>query len=224
MAERKVNYNGVELRGCKKTPTQSEIDAFVRDNQLILPEDYLRFLSRVNGGRTRAKSYVYPRWTNNDLWPEPIPVETRWMIPKPTSEQLRLLQALSEVKAFARQPPRVREFCYLGRGDFSLTSLLAGRKLSRAPDSTSLLPIAFSDENRPIWMSLAEQHFGVIFHYDEELNNRSVEGQPPSLDDYIDLKIADSFAAFVRGLFKGEIMLKPGFEPNAHHLRVLNKR
>ncbi len=224
MAERKVVFNGVEFIGCKPPPDQSAIDAIVHEYHLTLPEDYLRFLLRVNGGRTRANSFQFPRWTNVTEWPEPQPVETQWMIPKPKREQLKLLQALAEINAYSKHPPKVKTFCYIGRGDHSLKTALAGRVLSRVADRTSLFPIAFNGDNCPIWMSLSEKYFGNVFQYDEKLTDTEFNESTQALDAFMDLKIADSFSEFVRVLFKGKVVLKPGFTPNQHHLDVIKKR
>jgi len=224
MAERKVVFNGVEFIGCKPPPDQSEIDAMVQTYGLTLPDDYLRFLLRVNGGRTRANSFQFPRWTSVTEWPEPQPVETEWMIPKPTGEQLKLLKALAEIKAYTKHPPKVKAFSYIGRGDHSLKTLLAGRLLSRKPDPSSLFPIAFNDGNSPIGMSLSEQYFGNLFQFSEEMDESQSDLDLKTLDKFLDLKIADSFSEFVRGLFKGKTVLKPGFTPNKYHLDVLKMR
>ena len=224
MAERKVVFNGVEFIGCKPPPNQSEIDAMVLAHRLTLPDDYLRFLLRVNGGRTRANSFHFPRWTNDVAWAEPLPVETQWMIPKPNGEQLKLLKALAEIKAYTKHPPKVKTFGYLGRGDHSLKTLLAGRLLSRTPDPSSLFPIAINDGNCPIWMSLSEKYFGVVFQFDKELDECKIGADLPTLDEFMDLKIADSFSEFVRGLFKGQTVMKPGFTPNKYHLDVIKMR
>ena len=224
MAERKVVFNGVEFIGCKPPPTQSEIDAMVLTHQLTLPDDYLRFLFRVNGGRTRANSFQFPRWTNDIEWAEPLPVETQWMIPKPTGEQLKLLKALAEIKAYTKLPPKVKAFCYLGRGDHSIKNMLVGRLLSRTPDSSSLFPIAINDGNCPIWMSLSEKYFGVVFQFDADLDKCKMGDNLPKLDEFLDLKIADSFSEFVRGLVKGQMVMKPGFTLNKYHLDVIKMR
>jgi len=224
MAVRKAIFNGVEFRGCKELPAPSEIDAIVQKHQLNLPEDYHRFLLRVNGGRPRANSYQYPKWSNHSEWPEPLTVETQWMIPKPNAEQLKLLKALAEVNAFTKNPPKVREFCYIGRGDYSLKISLAGRALTRKPDPSSLMPIAFHDGNRPIWMSLSEKYFGAVFQFDEDMDESYFAKELPNLDEFLELKIADSFSEFVRGLFKGTTIMKPGFALNQYHLQTLKRK
>ncbi len=223
MAVRKASFNGVEFRGCKTLPAPPEIDAIVQKHQLTLPEDYYRFLLRINGGNPRANSYQYPKWTNNTEWPEPQPVETQWMIPKPNAEQLKVLQALAEVNAFTKKHPKVREFCYIGRGDYSLKNALAGRMLTRNPDPSSLMPIAFHDGNCPIWMSLSERYFGAVFQFDEDLDESYLASELTSLDAFLELKIADSFSEFVRGLFKGKVIMKPGFVPNDYHWYTLKR-
>jgi hypothetical protein len=146
------------------------------------------------------------------------------MIPKPSKDQLQLLKALAEIKAYTKSPPKVRAFCYLSRGDFSLAALLSGRKVTRLPDSSSLLPIAFNQANQPIWLSLSETHFGAVFQFEDALDPVKSAPNFACLDDSIDLKIADSFSEFVRGFFKGEAMMKPGFTLGTHHRRVMSHR
>lgn len=223
MAVRKAIFNGVEFRGCKALPAPTEIDALVQKHQLTLPEDYQRFLLRVNGGRPRSNSYQYPRWTNNTEWPKPQPVETQWMIPKPNAEQLKVLQASAEVNAFTKIHPKVREFCYIGRGDYSLKSALASRVLTRNPDPSSLMPIAFHDGNCPIWMSVSEKYFGAIFQFDEDMDQSYFTEELPNLDEFLELRIAESFSEFVRGLFKGKIIMMPGFVPNEYHKYAIKR-
>jgi len=224
VAPRKANFNGVEFIDCKALPEANEVDEWMERCQLTLPEDYKRFLLRVNGGRTRPNSYQFPRWTRNSTWAEPKPVEVQWMIPKPKGDQLKLLMALAEINAYTKSPPKVRAFCYLARGDYSLANLLADRKVTRSHDSSSLLPIAFNNANEPIWISLSEKYFGVVFQFEDALDPEKVSATVPCLDGFLDLKIADSFSEFVRGLFKGTTMMKPGFTLNVHHRRVINKR
>ena len=224
VAPRKAIFNGVEFIDCKALPSERDLDHWITQSHLTLPEDYRRFLLRVNGGRTRPSSYRYPRWTADSTWGDPEPVETEWMFPKPSKDQLQLLQALAELKAFTKSPPKVRAFCYLSRGDYSLTALLAARKVTRLPDNSSLLPIAFNQANQPIWLSLSEAHFGSVFQFDEALDPVKNSQNPAHLDESIDLKIADSFSEFVRGFFKGEPMMKPGFTLGTHHRRVMSNR
>lgn len=227
MAPRKAIFNGVEFIDCKVLPPEQDLDHWIAQCRLTLPEDYRRFLLRVNGGRTRPSSYRYPRWTNDSTWGEPETVETEWMLPKPSKDQLQLLNALAELKAFTKSPPKVRAFCYLSRGDYSLTALLAERKITRLPDNSSLMPIAFNQANQPIWLSLSETHFGSVFQFDDALDpvkNAQNAQNLAHLDDSIDLKIADSFSEFVRGFFKGEPILKPGFTLGTHHRRVMSNR
>ncbi len=224
MAPRKASFNGVEFIDCKVLPSEQELEQWITRCQLTLPEDYKRFLLRVNGGRTRPSSYRYPRWIADSAWGEPEPVETEWMIPKPSKDQLQLLKALAEIKAFTKIPPKVRAFCYLSRGDFSLAALLSARKVTRLPDSSSLLPIAFNQANQPIWLSLSETHFGEVFQFDDVLDPVKSTPNFACLDDSLDLKIADSFSEFVRGFFKGEAIMKPGFTLGTHHRRVMSHR
>ena len=224
VAPRKSSFNGVEFIDCKALPSEQDLDQWIAERQLTLPEDYRRFLLRVNGGRTRPSSFRYPRWTNDSTWGEPQPVETEWMFPKPSKDQLQLLNALAELKAYTKSPPKVRTFCYLSRGDFSLMALLAARKVTRSPDSSSLLPIAFNQANQPIWLSLSESHFGSVFQFDDALDPLKHTQNFARIDESIDLKIADSFSEFVRGFFKGETIMKPGFTLGPHHRRVLSNR
>lgn len=224
MAPRKGSLNGVNFIDCKALPVERDVEGWIERCELFLPEDYKRFLLRVNGGRTRPSSYRYPRWTSNTTWGTPQMVETQWMIPKPTRDQLNLLEALAEVKAYTRTPPKVRTFCYFARGDYSIEALLSDRKVTRSPDSSSLLPIACNDSNQPIWMSLSERYFGAVFHFDAGLDPNKNKERHAGLDDFMDLKIANSFSEFVRGLYKGVTMMKPGFSPSVHHLRVMSNR
>lgn len=224
VAPRKAIFNGVEFIDCKVLPTEQDLDHWIVQGRLTLPEDYRRFLLRVNGGRTRPSSYRYPRWTNDSTWGEPEPVETEWMFPKPSKDQLQLLNALAELKAFTKSPPKVRAFCYLSRGDYSLAALLAERKITRLPDSSSLMPIAFNQANQPIWLSLSETHFGSVFQSDNALDPAKNTQDLAHLDESVDLKIADSFSEFVRGFFKGEAIMKPGFTLGPHHRRVMSNR
>jgi len=220
MAKKTIVFQGIEFRGSKPLPTSEQIQATEKAIGMPFPPDYRDFLATVNGGRPKPSGYKLPHEVEDHSWPEVGVVDASGIMPRPNKEQIAMLQAAEEVSAYTRMPLQIDIFFYIGRGSDSIKSMSVGQKLTDQANASSLLAIAFSSLELPIYMSVSTACPGAVFEFDDDIN--FTPGPDITLlKDIQNQRIASSFSDFLQGLFDAKPIFKPGFIPTALQRQML---
>ncbi|QDU15262.1 SMI1 / KNR4 family protein [Gimesia maris] len=210
MLEKK--YCGVLFQDVNPPVMESQVLEFEKAHCVKLPEDYVEFLCRVNGGSPIPSAYreaCLDDLEELDLLPESaIPDQIQ-------SDLLRYTIAPSRIDCFLGLNPNTTD---------SLEALTAGTNYTTRSDASSLLLIAFDKVGTPIYMSLASDKRGWIYDFDEEIEfDAEYSDEPTPLSEMEHLLLAKSFREFIQSLFPARVLFARNFQPTAQHLAAIKQ-
>lgn len=204
------SFGNILFHDVRPPVTETQIREFERSHSIELPEDYVEFLCKVNGGSPVPSAYreaCLEDLEELDLLPESA-------IPD---------RIQSDLLRYSATPSRID--CFLGLNPAStndLEALSSGAKYTTRSDASSLLLIAFDKVGTPIYMSVSNAKKGWIYDFDEDLEfDAEYSDEPTPLSEMDHLLLAKSFREFIHSLFPARVLFAKNFQPTPQHLAAI---